>query len=325
MDATYTPPTALTILSGIFLILGAICALVIVGDIVWRRGWRNMMWIMIPVYPINAAYMLPVTLYVYFKYGRPTRPTPKNAVSHAEEGVTHCHDRSMKEADLRSDSETSPTEYHAPREAKHETTQAAYDRTTPPSCNADLHTTDPAESRNGRSSSSEAEEAKPTDSSMAHCHHHGITSRPMWATVLIGVSHCGAGCVLGDLVGEWLVYGTNATINGESIWVELLVDYAFALLFGIMFQYFSIAPMSGEYGPKSLWRAAKADILSLTSFEVGAFGWMIAYQVDIFGYRLSMTTWTYWWMMQIGMALGFATAMPVNWYLISKGIKEPCA
>lgn len=92
---------------------------------------------------------------------------------------------------------------------------------------------------------------------------------------------------MGDIVGEWLVYGTNATINGHGIWVELLVDYAFALLFGIVFQYFSIAPMSGEYGPKTVVRAAKADILSLTSFELGLFGWMIAYQVGIWNYRLS--------------------------------------
>lgn len=117
----------------------------------------------------------------------------------------------------------------------------------------------------------------------------------MIITLLVGVSHCGAGCVLGDLVGEWLVYGTGAKINGHSIWAELLIDYAFALLFGIAFQYFSIAPMSGEYGPKTVWRAAKADILSLTSFEVGAFGWMIIYQVGIFNYQLSMDTWTYWW------------------------------
>ena len=103
----------------------------------------------------------------------------------------------------------------------------------------------------------------------------------MLATVLIGVSHFGAGCVLGDLVGEWLVYGTNTPINGHGIWAELLVDYAFALLFGIMFKYFSIAPMSGEYGPKSVWRVAKANVLSFTSFEVGAFGWMVVYQVGI--------------------------------------------
>lgn len=52
---------------------------------------------------------------------------------------------------------------------------------------------------------------------------------------------------------------------------------------------------------------------------------MIIYQVGIFEYQLSTVTWTYWWMMQVGMAMGFATAMPVNYFLITKGVKEPCA
>ena len=94
-------------------------------------------------------------------------------------------------------------------------------------------------------------------------------------------------------------YGTGATIRGHDIWPCLLVDYAFALLFGIVFQYFSIAPMSGEYGLRTVWRAAKADFLSLTSFEVGLFGWMVIYQVAIWNYQLEMNTWLYWWMMQV--------------------------
>jgi len=31
---------------------------------------------------------------------------------------------------------------------------------------------------------------------------------------------------------------------------------------------------------------------------------------------------TFWFMMQIGMALGFLTAWPVNWWLVRAGIKE---
>ncbi len=114
------------------------------------------------------------------------------------------------------------------------------------------------------------------DYSSHHMHTMG-GDRPMWAIVMIGVSYCRAGCVLGDIVGEWLVYSTNTTINGQYIWVELLVDYGFVLLFGIIFQYFSIAPMSRDYGLKLLVRAIKADILSLTSFEIGLFGWIVAY------------------------------------------------
>lgn len=57
-----------------------------------------------------------------------------------------------------------------------------------------------------------------------HCHSHmGPSSRPMFATVTVAVCHCGAGCLLGDIVGEWLVYGTDAKINGHHLWVSFLV------------------------------------------------------------------------------------------------------
>jgi hypothetical protein len=31
----------------------------------------------------------------------------------------------------------------------------------------------------------------------------------------------------------------------------------------------------------------------------------------------------YWFLMQIGMVIGFVTSYPANWYLVRKGIKEP--
>ncbi|EJT98825.1 hypothetical protein DACRYDRAFT_110713 [Dacryopinax primogenitus] len=156
-------------------------------------------------------------------------------------------------------------------------------------------------------------------------HMHMMDERPMFATITIAVCHCGAACLLGDIVGEWLVWGVGAQINGRSIWAEWLVDYAFALVFGIVFQYWSIAPMSGEYGPKTLWRAAKADFLSLTGFQIGLFGWMAIFQLAIWQDRLQMNNVVYWWMMQVGMFMGHWTAFPVNWWLIKNRIKEPCA
>jgi hypothetical protein len=67
--------------------------------------------------------------------------------------------------------------------------------------------------------------------------------------------------------------------------LELSSDYAFALIIGILFQYWSIAPMSGDYGMKTVVRAAKADFLSLTFFEIGLFGWMAIFQLAIFKSR----------------------------------------
>ena len=54
-------------------------------------------------------------------------------------------------------------------------------------------------------------------------HQHSSNESPIFATITVAVCHCGAGCVLGDIVGEWLVYGTGATINGRMLWVEYLV------------------------------------------------------------------------------------------------------
>lgn len=67
--------------------------------------------------------------------------------------------------------------------------------------------------------------AKHDNSERGHGQHgaHGGKARPIFATVTIGVTHCGAGCVLGDIIGEWLVYGTNATIRGRLLWTEMLV------------------------------------------------------------------------------------------------------
>ena len=299
MSSDYHVPLSLTVLAGIFLAFGAACMLIITGDIIWRRGWQSMMWIMIPVYIINAGYMGPLTLYLYFKYGRPSKPT-----SESKQASCHCHAHAnTNDVEKASDDASSGPSPHSDNNADHEPSHGAHSEGQHETQHEMLH---------------DAHHE-------SHHHHHHSSTRPLLATVLIGVSHCGAGCVLGDLVGEWLVYGTNTTINHETIWPELLIDYGFALLFGILFQYFSIAPMAGEWGLRSVWRAAKADVLSLTSFEVGAFGWMVAFQVGVWGYRLGMDTWTYWWMMQVGMTLGFATALPVNWWLIGKGIKEPCA
>lgn len=307
MESSYHVPTALTVLAGIFLLIGAICAIIVTADIIWRRGWRSMMLIMIPVWIINATYMGPITVYLYFRFGRASAPKS------SQKAAPSCH------AEPKQD------------QAEHKPTSHMHtdDLSPPPAAAHCAHHPHQASASDHSSSTNISQDVEkqpsvtPTPSNTPHCH-ASSSSRPMWATVASGVSHCGAGCVLGDLVGEWLVYGTSATISHETLWPALLIDYAFALLFGIVFQYFSIAPMSGAYGPRTLWRAAKADILSLTSFEVGAFGWMVAYQVGIWGYRLSMTSWTYWWMMQVGMMFGFGTAFPVNWWLIKTGVKEPC-
>jgi hypothetical protein len=146
---------------------------------------------------------------------------------------------------------------------------------------------------------------------------------PGWAAVATGVSHCGAGCTLGDIIAEWVVFALGLQIAGLALFPEYAGDYLLALGLGIAFQYFAIAPMRGLGFRKGIVQAAKADVLSLTAFEIGLFGWMALMAFVLFPRpHLHPDTPVYWFGMQLGMMLGFATAWPVNVWLIRKGVKE---
>ncbi|OBI30692.1 hypothetical protein A5711_22670 [Mycobacterium sp. E2238] len=146
--------------------------------------------------------------------------------------------------------------------------------------------------------------------------------KPNWATTAIGVSHCGAGCTLGDIIAEFTVFALGLELFGRALLPEYIGDYAAALALGVLFQYFAIAPMRGLSFRKGMVAAAKADVLSLTAFEVGLFGWMAVMSFALFPSPLHPDTAAYWFLMQIGMVIGFATAWPANVWLIRRGIKE---
>ena len=99
-------------------------------------------------------------------------------------------------------------------------------------------------------------------------------------------------------------------------------DFALAYLFGIVFQYFSIAPMRGIHGFEGLWAAAKADTISLIAYELGMFAWMAVVYFALFPNHLKPIQPVYWMMMQIAMIIGFITTFPANWWLVKAGIKE---
>ncbi len=83
----------------------------------------------------------------------------------------------------------------------------------------------------------------------------------------VGVSHCGAGCTLGDIIAEFTIFGLGITVAGRALWAEYLGDYVLAIALGLVFQYFAIAPMRGLGRKDGLIAAAKADIVSLTASD----------------------------------------------------------
>ena len=149
---------------------------------------------------------------------------------------------------------------------------------------------------------------------------HEGKSKPFWETIFVSATHCGAGCTLGDVVSEWSVFLSGITIAGIALWPSYIFDFTLAWVLGIIFQYLAIVQMRKISLREGLFEAIKADTLSLVTFEIGLFGWMALTAFLLTG-MLPPSNPVFWFMMQIGMALGFFTSYPANWWLVRKGIK----
>jgi hypothetical protein len=155
-----------------------------------------------------------------------------------------------------------------------------------------------------------------------------------WAGTAIDTSHCGAGCALGDLVGEFGLVAVPAlgtlvglgTLYQDRIVAGWVVDFVIAFALGIVFQYWSIAPMRGLGLRDGLVAALKADTLSITAWQVGMYGlmavWQFAVFPSLFGGRVGVLTPEFWVAMQLAMVAGFVCSYPVNAWLVRRGLKE---
>lgn len=166
-----------------------------------------------------------------------------------------------------------------------------------------------------------------TQRAMQEAQNHDAKSaartKPFWQSVALAASHCGSGCTLGDLVAEGAILSTlPLTLFGHRIFAAWVVDYVFAFLFGIAFQYFTITSMKHLSPSQGLLAALKADSLSLSAWQVGMYGWMAIATFVIFGHEINKDDPVFWFMMQIAMLAGFVTSYPVNWWLVRTKIKE---
>jgi hypothetical protein len=157
---------------------------------------------------------------------------------------------------------------------------------------------------------------------------------PLFVAVAKGTSHCGAGCTLGDIIAEFLALAAPSvavalgwrSLFGEKMFAVWVLDYVVAFALGIVFQFFSIAPMRHLSVREGLVAAIKADAASITAWQIGMYGFMAWVQYEgfrpWFGAMATAAQPEFWFAMQIAMLCGFATSYPVNWLLVKTGVKE---
>lgn len=139
---------------------------------------------------------------------------------------------------------------------------------------------------------------------------------------ILAVYHCGAGCSIGDVIAESIAPGLGLVFAGK-FGSKLILDFVFAYVLGIAFQYFTIVPMRGLSFGQGVVAAVRADTISITLFEVGMFSWMaIVYYLLFSSPHLGPGLAVFWFMMQIAMIVGFFTTYPINYWLVRSGLKE---
>ena len=163
---------------------------------------------------------------------------------------------------------------------------------------------------------------------------HPTRSKPGAVSVLEAALHCGSGCALGDIVAESVALFAPAVLIAfgwtvlfhEKLWAIWIFDLVLAWLFGIVFQYFTIAPMRHLSVAEGLRAAVKADTLSILSWQIGMYLVMAWAQLKLFpnwiGSEIKADTPEFWFAMQIAMLAGLVTSVPMNRWLIKKGWKE---
>jgi Domain of unknown function (DUF4396) len=168
----------------------------------------------------------------------------------------------------------------------------------------------------------------------SHDHHKGgmqpdgpMTMRekagPTLVDAAISATHCGAGCVLGDIVSEFAVFASGAMIFGSMLLASFTWDFVAAWCLGIAFQYFTIVPMRHLSPREGLIAAIKADTLTIIAFQIGMYGWMLLVHFRLFPQsHMRPDEAAYWLMMQVAMICGFVTSIPMNWLLLKIGWKE---
>ena len=113
--------------------------------------------------------------------------------------------------------------------------------------------------------------------------------------------------------GAAAVFGLGWLFN-DRVFAAWVLDFVLAYLFGIVFQYFAIAPMRDATVRQGLWQATKADTFSITAWQVGMYGVMAIGQFlvypHLFGRNADALTPEFWLLMQVAMVADSLPPIP---------------
>lgn len=146
---------------------------------------------------------------------------------------------------------------------------------------------------------------------------HADYVRPRWKQVVGSTMHC----VAGDGIGI-LVAAATLTAIGVPSWVEMTGEYVVGFLFGWMvFQSLFMRDMAGGSYALSLRKTVLPEFVSMNGVMAGMMAVSMPWRHAL-GELDGPAHPEFWFVMSIALTVGFVVAYPLNWWLVSAGLKH---
>jgi hypothetical protein len=138
-----------------------------------------------------------------------------------------------------------------------------------------------------------------------------------WRQVLGSTMHCVAGDGVGILAGA--VISSIFGLRGPS---EVLLEYVLGFAFGwTIFQSLFMRDMAGGSYKRALGSTFVPELLSMNLLMAGMIPAMMILRA-VLAPTAGPDAPAFWFVMSMALLVGFITAYPMNWWLVSNGLKH---
>ncbi|MBI1775872.1 MAG: DUF4396 domain-containing protein [Proteobacteria bacterium] len=147
---------------------------------------------------------------------------------------------------------------------------------------------------------------------------HEAFTQPLWKQGVGSTIHC----VAGDATGIILAAVVTAAL-GLPMWLDLIVEYLAGFAFGIfIFQSLFMKEMMGGSYWENVRRTFLPELISMNAMMAGMAPIMSLLMMGRDMRAMDPTELVFWGVMSFGVAIGFATAFPVNVWMVKRGLKH---
>jgi len=147
---------------------------------------------------------------------------------------------------------------------------------------------------------------------------HEAFIKPLWKQSVGSTIHCCAGDATGIIVAAAIT-----AMLGLPMWVDLIVEYIAGFLFGLLiFQSLFMRRMMGGTYLQNVKRMLVPELISMNMMMAGMAPVMSLLMMGRDMRAMQPTELLFWGVMSLGVIVGFAFAIPVNVWLVSRELKH---